>query len=308
MGKKFKHKIIKTSKQIKVNVTNYTKNSKFFFDVTKIYPCIRKLDNISGLRLNEEEKNNLEEKIAILTFNTNKKKSNYKIINILPHFKEHLENMKLFDRTKTEYAKKIGNIIQEERSNHNKAITLSRIQMQYKTIYKKEISLVTISRILKNHLSLHFRRISIKNPKLNQKWYQFMHFLFLKGIAKGLKEGLEIIYLDETGCYLQNKNYYDWTGKNDIFIKGSEKNFKQKINIIAAIRLKEVLHYKILDSSVDSKNFGIFIDEIAMKLSDEEKRNALFVLDNASYHKTKEVIKKFKTYKLKVITNIPYKS
>ena len=37
-------------------------------------------DNVSELLLNEEEKNTIEEKNAILTFNINKEKSNYKII------------------------------------------------------------------------------------------------------------------------------------------------------------------------------------------------------------------------------------
>ena len=216
--------------------------------------------------------------------------------------------MKPYDRSKTEYGIRIKRIIEEERKDNNKAITLSAIQKKYQSIYSCRISLATISRILRNHLSLHFRRITIKNPKLNQKWYQFMHFLFLKAIMKGIQDGLDIIYLDETGCYLENKNFYDWVGKDNSIIKGADKNLKEKINIIMAMGLKEVLHYKLISSSVNSENFGNFVDELANKLSDEQKKKALFVLDNASYHKTKEIIKKFNQYKFKVITNIPYKS
>ena len=38
-------------------------------------------------------------------------------------------------------------------------------------------------------------------------------------------------------------------------IKGAEKDLKEKINIIMAISLNGVIHYKMVNDSVDSKIF-----------------------------------------------------
>ena len=135
-----------------------------------------------------------------------------------------------------------------------------------------------------------------------------MHILFLKAIMKAIKENYDIIYVDETGCYLENNNYRDWLDKGDWFIKGGESNLKNKINIIAAVSLKEIINYKIVDSTVDSKSFCEFMTELSKKLTSEQKSKSLIIMDNASYHKTKEVIKVYLENKLKIITNIPYQS
>lgn len=50
---------------------------------------------------------------------------------------------------------------------------------------------------MKRHLNLHFKRIIIKNPKLNKNDDRFMTFLFLKGFFRSLKIGLDLIYIDE---------------------------------------------------------------------------------------------------------------
>ena len=124
---------------------------------------------------------------------------------------------------------------------------------------------------MRNHLSLYFKRIKPKNPKLNRINYQFMNFIFLKAVLRALKKGMEIIYIDETGCYLENNNYKDWIGKKEILLKGPTKNQKEKYNIIMAINSKKVLHYKITSLNVDSNTFGEFIDEFCEKLNEEEK-------------------------------------
>ena len=39
-----------------------------------------------------------------------------------------------------------------------------------------------------------------------------------------------------------------------MIIKGADDNLKRRINIIVGINLKGLLHYKIVESSVDSKD------------------------------------------------------
>ena len=298
----------KNNNVCKYNVTDYNIDSCFFFDVTKIYPCINNLNDYSKLNLTEDEIISINEKIKVMRSNIKIKSTNNKIIEIIPEYKNYINNMELVDRSKTTYAKKINFIIQEERKKSSKAITLKAIKQKYESTYKKSISLTTISRILKNHLNLHFIRKKAKNPKIIKKNYKFMHILFLKAIMKAIKENYDIIYVDETGCYLENNNYRDWLDKGDWFIKGGESNLKSKINIIAAVSLKEIINYKIVDSTVDSKSFCEFMTELSKKLTSEQKSKSLIIMDNASYHKTKEVIKVYLENKLKIITNIPYQS
>ena len=233
------------------------------------------------------------------------KNINNKTIDIIPEFKEHIFEMEKIDRTKTSYAQKIRAILETERKKNDQAITLKKIQKSYENDYKK-ISLTTISRILRNHMKLHYIKIKPKNPKLKINNYRLMHNIFLKVISKANKEGYNIIYIDETGCYLENNNYRDWAGKDEQILKGPENKVKDKINIIAGINILKLIHYKIVHSSVNSTIFSDFIKELNTKLTDEEKKKSLIVLDNATYHKTKEVINTCLTNKFKVITNIPY--
>ena len=126
-----------------------------------------------------------------------------------------------------------------------------------------------------------------------------MHFLFLKALITSLKKSLNIIYIDETGCFLQNDNYKDWISKEETFYGGAKTGLKGKINIICAISLKGIIHYKLVDINVNSEIYGNFINELCEKLSEQEIKNSLFICDNASCHKTKLIKEKCKKEKIK---------
>jgi transposase len=308
MGKKKKLDKNKQNSANKYNVTNYPKSSSFFFDVTKIYPCIENLNDKLELRINNEELNKLNEVIMIMRNKLNLAKSNNNLIEIIPEFKTHFQEMKIIDRSDTPYAKKIKAIIEEERKQSNKAISLFKIQKRYKEMYNIDISLSTISRVLRRHLNLHFRRVKQKNPRLNKKNYKFMKIIFLKGLMRGIKENLNIIFIDETGCFMVNDNYKDWVHKNEELLKGAENNLKHKYNIIMGILLEKIIYYKIVESNVDSTIFKEFLEGLISKLNTEQKKNSLIIYDNATYHKTKDVIELCLKNNLKIITNIPYRS
>ena len=75
---------------------------------------------------------------------------------------------------------------------NNQAINLKKIQKFYENDYKK-ISLTTISRILRNHMKLHYIKIKSKNPKLKRNNSRLMHNIFLKVKSKANKESYNII-------------------------------------------------------------------------------------------------------------------
>ena len=308
MGKKKKSNKNKKRNEIKYNVTNFQNKNPFFFDVTKINLCIQNLDDKSKLIIKKEEITAVNDKITNMKNHINIRNNNNKMIDIIPEFFKHFHQMEAIDRTKTSYEKKIREIIEVEREKSNKTITLKIIQKKYKEKYNITISLSTISRVLRHHLNLHFIRVKPKNPRLNKKNYKLMHMIFLKGIMKGIIENYNIIYVDETGCCLENINYRDWVHKNDSILKGAENNLKSRINIIAGISLKGIVHYKIVQTTVDSEIFLKFMIELKDKLTNEIKKTSLIVFDNATCHKTKEVIDMCLKNELKVLTNIPYRS
>ena len=42
-----------------------------------------------------------------------------------------------------------------------------------------------------------------------------MKIMFLKTILRAINQNLELIFIDETSCALQNNNYKDWIGKKE---------------------------------------------------------------------------------------------
>ena len=125
-------------------------------------------EDLSKLKANREEIGKLNEMIQTIRLNISKNIV-YKEITILPKFKVHIDNMKSLDNSKTLYAQRINDIIKEERKNNDKIITLTKINNSYNNKFFPNISLSTASRIMKNHLNLHFKRIKIRNRKLNKK-------------------------------------------------------------------------------------------------------------------------------------------
>ena len=170
MGKPLKKKTQNEDKSI-INVLNFEKDSSFFFDITKIYPCLLNIKDYSSLIIDSNEVKLLSNKINEIRLSLNQRKIKYKEIPILDEFKKHLDEMQHFDNSKSTYAKRIKNIISSEKTKTNKVITLTKIRNIYIDKYKKNISLSTISRVMRRHLGLHFKRITIKNSKLNKRNY-----------------------------------------------------------------------------------------------------------------------------------------
>ena len=82
-----------------------------------------------------------------------------------------------------------------------------------------------------------------------------MTFLFLKGFYRGLALGLDMIYIDETACSLENSHFRDWIEKDEEFINGAEAKLREKINIIMAINSNDILHYKIVEITINQEIF-----------------------------------------------------
>lgn len=87
------------------------------------------IDDLMKLNVESNEIEKLNEIINKIRTKISKKTIKYKEITILPEFKSHIEHIKLFDTSKTIYAKRINNIIKEVRRKSNKSIALTQIKL-----------------------------------------------------------------------------------------------------------------------------------------------------------------------------------
>ena len=288
------------------NINKISKHSYFIIEVKKSFTEIKNLIVSEGYIPKDSHIQLFKTKInEIIIFEGDENET--KNIEIIPYFYRKLNNLKECPKENSEYAQRIKSILSTKKGK--KVITLKYIQNQYKIIYKKNISLITISRVLRFHLKMHFRKTSIKNPKLLKENYLLMEYSFLIGIIRSLEENLNIVYIDETGFQNDNNNLRLWRQNNESIFGGPEADNKKRINLILAINSSEILlaHY-YNNQSIGTNEFIIFMKELVENLGEEETKNSIFIMDNASYHVSKKTKIYYKEAKLKILFNCPYKS
>ena len=78
--------------------------------------------------------------------------------------------------------------------------------------------------------------------------------------------------------------------------------------MILAVSEDKVFYYKILKENTTSSVFKNYMDELIKNMSETEKANHVFILDNCSSHLTYELFKLYNENNLKVLFNVPYSS
>ena len=215
---------IKEEKQEIFKLSDININSFFCIQITKQINYLkdeikgRNLLNDNDISILNQEINNYETLI-----NTNEGKNVSKILTI---FYDAISNLNEIPKQNSDYAKKIKKIIDEYKGP--KTITLKYIKDKYNEFYNKDISLITISRILRFHLGFQYRKTKIKNSKLEDINYIIMSYGFIKGIIKAIDLKFNIIYIDECGFQLENNNLRIWRRPGDEIIGGAIKDLKKK--------------------------------------------------------------------------------
>ena len=306
MGKKFKSKKSKSSNNIQFNICNFEVNHYYLFIVTRYISLLKGIKNLNCIKPNKEEVDMLEKEINKCICN-NPNKKDLKVITIMPNFYKVFKEMKKLDCKTSEYAKNISFILNYLK-NKNEPITLKKIAERYNYFYKIKISISTISRVLKKHLNIRFLKTVPKNPKLEEKNYMIMSFVFMRCIIRSLELKLNLLFIDETGFLLENNNYFSWRNPDEEVYKGPKTNVKERLNLILCVSNSKVIAKKFTKNPVDSKVFIEFLDDLVKELSEEEKRNTIIVMDNATFHISGDVVNFFKNNKLKGLTICPYRS
>ena len=227
---------------------------------------------------------------------------------VLPFFKILLENIKIITPKKDINAQIVEEILAER--NNGDEISLKKIKQEFdKKASIRNIKLIqksSINNIMKNILGYKFLKTTVKNSKLAEQNSIRDSFFFLKIILRALSMGLEIIFIDESGFFTQNNHFRCWR-KNSQEIYNHIKDNK-KVNLIMAVNSYKICHYKLNDNSTTSHEFKKFMEELISKLTEEEKKKSIFVLDNLTSHLTEEMFSFYNKNNLKILFNIPYKS
>lgn len=171
----------------KLRVTSFRHDSTFFFHIPKYRFFIDCDSSKKVLLANDDDISAIQ--LEILKYEkiikTNDSSEN-KTIEILPEYAKSLINcFKPVNEIKTNYSIQIIEIIKELKKKIN--MSLKNIKKLYVIKYNCQISLQTISRVLRHKLKYHYLKTTVKNPLLEENNYKFMLLVFIKIILRSIK-------------------------------------------------------------------------------------------------------------------------
>ena len=280
----------------KFNPINYLKKKSFSIIITKFRDFLNSISPQKDLITNSNLLNLVKNKINVLS-NLIKKGEKTKNIKDSNEFYQIFQSLTQIKRSDSEYGKRIKQIIH---NNKDQRLTLKLIYEEYKNLYNENISIMTVSRVLRFHLGYHFRKTSIKNPKLEDNNSLIMIFIFLGIISRALALDLNLVYIDEVGFIMENSNYYTWKKDRELVYGGPKNNSKKKLNVILVVDENEILFGNLFSKNIGREEFMLFIDRLLDRMNDEEKENTLFIIDIAKFHVSKNVQEFLKTKKIKI--------
>lgn len=283
---------------------NFELTDFFIYEAKLAFVYLKKLDDLNKLKPTPQEISLINKKIEEIS---DKDCDNYnpdKTIKVQSVIKDIFMNMKLIEPKLNEIDIKIKNII----SNYNNIENIS-INKIRELFYKQNgyyISKTKIFNIMRRRLKYHYLKTAIKNKKLCDKKYIIMSFFFLKIILRALIFDANFVFVDEAGFYVSNPNYRCWRKKNqDIYNK---INTKKKLNLIMGVSKKKIIHYELTNENTNSTTFLNFMKNLYDKLSEEERKKTIFILDNLPVHLTGELFDYYKQKSIKILFNTPYLS
>jgi hypothetical protein len=185
--------------------------------------------------------------------------------------------------------------------NRDKHLSLQKIIEEYR---KREPRLLfsreTLRTFLNRNMGLVYGKIRMVHSRAVNETANRMKVLFLKHMAKRLRDGAIIIFIDESKFQNNHNKMKTWTLLGRENVVSYEEKVK-KINLILSCTFEGIFTYTLTEENINHKTIFKFIDKIADKIyeSDTLKHKLLqgkidLYLDNASSHIAKKV-KKYAT-------------
>ena len=155
-------------------------------------------------------------------------------------------------------------------------------------------------------LKYSYRKTKIKNNKLLKDDSLLYSYFFLKVFLRVISLGLEPIFVDESGFFSQNNNFYTWRNQTEeIYCK---INDKKRINLIMAVGVKKIYHFELNRDNTNNIVFKNFMINLINSMNENEKNSSIIILDNLSCHLTSDLFQLYNENSLKILFNVPYKS
>ena len=282
----------------------FNESNDFIYNI-KFYKDFYKFENsFNNYKPNSDEINFLKNNIQNIddSFKNSKKIIPRGEINqYLKQIINHIEILESNNTIETEIIKEIM-----EKRNKSQNITITKIKNILNDKYKINISRASIQRILKNKLKYRYRRTMIKNIDLNKIKYKIMSFIFIKIIIKAMIQNYNFIFIDESNFLLINNHFKTWLKENENIQFGPRK--KDKINILLAVSVNKVVNYRFIKENLNRNNFAEFLEATIGKVSKNDIKKTVWIMDNLPVHLCKNVKKIMKQFNLKVLFTVPYQS
>ena len=183
-------------------------------------------------------------------------------------------------------------------SNFN-TFNIKKIKKNINNIFKVSLSKQSIYNVLhKNNLT--YKQTKVKNmPYSDDK---------LKNLKSELRDKIKPVFnnlnsYDEMAIYLNDTPTHGWSIKGtNCIIKTKKSLNKKRYTIGMNININSDIDFTLIEGSLKQDKLINFFN----KLNKNKIKNRSFLMDNASIHKSKKMIKYIKNNNLKVIYNIPY--
>lgn len=219
-------------------------------------------------------------------------------------YMERNSNTTKYDKIKIVDYSLLEKIVESHISENS---TLKNITIEYnnKTSGCK-ISRSTVHRKLKNRLHFSFKKVVVRNSKVNKKQNTIQMLLFFARIKDANKRNEIIIWIDESSFNDRNNIMKSWQRKDGekkvIYDNGRIKS----ISVMAGITCTECVLMHFNKKTNESFHFKQFLKDLIVVLSsDKQSFNDYndskyhLVLDNASIHRTDDVINFLKSTRFK---------
>ena len=299
----FKNKLSFKKKSVNPSITRFNINSYFFYDIDEINKYLSTVSNKNFIKVNNKELDYLNQKIQDLDLLKECENSS-KFISIKKNVLEKIRSFIKIKEMSDPLTKFIKNKM--EKPEIRNLLSCRKLAKMYEQETGIKTNRTTINKIIKYKLGYHYRKTTLKNPKINLIKNKLISFCFIKIIIRCICLGFRIIYIDESSITNKNCNLRCFKKENEKINFKYDKLFKS--NLIMAIDSKSVIYYEICDKSTNENIFFNFIKKLITKLKNDSVKNFVLVLDNLSCHKTPSMKQLFLDNKINVLFNSPYMS
>lgn len=279
-------------RKLNPNIFHFNSQSVFIYQPVFSNIYFNTLENKNSMKPTQNEIVLLND---IICKNNNQK--NEQQIFILPIFKSIMENVHKIKPILSQRDIIIRDIINSSTKDRN--ISIKKITNKFNEIAKEkglsEIRKSTMHFIMRKKLKYHFCKKTIKNDKIVSNDFIKFSFFFIKVILRSIKLGLKFIFLDESGFFLYNNNFRNWVSKKEEIYFGNDKD--QKINLLLAVSADKIFYYQINKINTTSNVFKNFMEQLIKNMTEEERENHVFILDNFAGHLTLEM---FEFYRITI--------